>query len=110
MTQAPLPRRLVAELLGSAFLAALVIGSGVAASQLSTGDVGLPLFENATATAGGLFVVILMFRAVSGGHFNPVVSFVDASFGGLSWRDAVAYAPVQIGGRILGGLAAHAVL
>ncbi len=107
MTQAPLHRRLVAELLGSAFLAAVVIGSGIAASQLSPGDVGLQLFENAAATAAGLFVIILMFGPVSGGHFNPVVSFVDASFGGLSRRDALAYAPAQITGCILGALVAN---
>ncbi len=107
MTQAPLHRRLVAELLGSAFLAAIVIGSGIAASQLSPGDVGLQLFENAAATAAGLFAIILMFGPVSGGHFNPVVSLVDASFGGLSWRDALAYAPAQIVGCIIGALAAN---
>ena len=102
-----LGRRLVAELLGSAFLAALVIGSGIAASRLSPGDIGLQLFENATATAAGLFAIILMFGPVSGGHFNPVVSLVDASFGGLRWREALAYVPAQIGGCILGALAAN---
>jgi len=107
VTQAPLHRRLVAELLGSAFLAAVVIGSGIAAQKLSPGDVGLELFENAAATATGLYTIILMFGPVSGGHFNPVVSFVDASFGGLSWRDALAYAPSQIGGCVLGALAAN---
>ena len=75
---APLARRLFAELLGSAFLAALVIGSGIAAQHLSPGDTGLQLFENAAATAAGLFAIILMFGPVSGGHFNPVVSLVDA--------------------------------
>ena len=73
----------VAEFLGSAFLAAVVIGSGIAAQQLSPGNVGLELFENAAATAAGLYAIILMFGPVSGGHFNPVVSFVDAAFGGL---------------------------
>jgi len=107
VTQAPLPRRLLAELLGSAFLAALVIGSGIAASRLSPGDVGLELFENAAATAAGLFTIILMFGPVSGGHFNPVVSLVDASFGGLSWREALAYTPAQISGCVLGALAAN---
>jgi len=77
----PLPRRLFAEYLGSAFLAALVIGSGIAAQQLSPDDVGLALLENAAATAAGLFAIILMFGPVSGGHFNPVVSLVDAHFG-----------------------------
>jgi glycerol uptake facilitator-like aquaporin len=107
--QAPLHRRLVAELLGSAFLAAVVIGSGIAAHTLSPGNVGLELFENAAATATGLFTIILMFGPVSGGHFNPVVSLVDASFGGLSWRDALAYVPAQIGGCVLGALAANAM-
>jgi arsenate reductase len=72
-------RRLVAEALGSAFLAAVVIGSGIAAQQLSPGNVGLELLENAAATAAGLFAIILMFGPISGGHFNPVVSFVDAA-------------------------------
>jgi glycerol uptake facilitator-like aquaporin len=107
--QVPLHRRVVAELLGSAFLAAVVIGSGIAAQNLSPGDVGLQLFESAAATAAGLFTIILMFGPVSGGHFNPIVSVVDASFGGLSWRDALAYAPAQIGGCVLGALAANAM-
>jgi glycerol uptake facilitator-like aquaporin len=103
----PLRRRLLAEFLGSAFLAAVVIGSGIAAQTLSPGDVGLQLFENATATAAGLFTIILMFGPVSGGHFNPVVSLADASFDGISWRDALAYAPAQIGGCVAGAVAAN---
>jgi len=103
----PLPRRLLAELMGSAFLAALVIGSGIAAQTLSPGDVGLQLFENAAATAAGLFAIILMFGPVSGGHFNPVVSLVDATFGGLSWRDALAYIPAQVVGCVLGAVVAN---
>jgi glycerol uptake facilitator-like aquaporin len=109
MYPAPLPRRLLAEFLGSAFLAATVVGSGIAAQQLSPGDVGLQLFENAAATAAGLFAIILMFGAVSGAHFNPVVSLVDASFGGLRWRHAVAYIPTQITGCIAGAIAANAM-
>jgi arsenate reductase len=101
-----LTRRLLAEFLGSAFLAALVIGSGIAAQNLSH-DVGLQLLENSAATAAGLFAIILMFGPVSGGHFNPVVSLVDASFGGLSWRDAIAYIPAQIAGCITGAIAAN---
>src|ERR1700676_3235343 len=97
-----LARRLLAELLGSAFLAAVVVGSGIAAHALSPGDVGLQLFENATATAAGLFAIILMFGPVSGGHFNPVVSLADAAFGGITWREAFAYAPVQVAGCVLG--------
>jgi glycerol uptake facilitator-like aquaporin len=104
----PLWRRLLAEYLGSAFLAALVIGSGIAAQQLS-GDRGLQLLENAAATAAGLFAIILMFGPISGGHFNPVVSLVDAAFGGLPRRDALAYVPVQIAGCITGAVAANAM-
>ena len=77
-----------------------MIGSGIAAANLSPGDVGLQLFENAVATAAGLFTIILMFGPVSGGHFNPVVSLVDASFGGMRWRDALAYIPAQVSGCI----------
>lgn len=104
---APLARRLLAELLGSAFLAAVVIGSGIAAQRLSPNDVGLQLLESAAATAAGLFAIILMFGAVSGGHFNPVVSLADASFGGVRWRDALAYLPVQVAGCVLGAVAAN---
>ena len=103
----PLPRRLLAEFLGSAFLAAVVIGSGIAAANLSPGDIGLQLFENAAATAAGLFTIILMFGPVSGGHFNPVVSLVDAHFGGLRWRDAFAYIPAQVAGCIAGAVVAN---
>jgi glycerol uptake facilitator-like aquaporin len=106
---ASLPRRLFAEFLGSAFLTAAVIGSGIAAAQLSPGDVGLQLLENAVATAAGLFTFILIFGPVSGAHFNPVVSLVDASFGGLRWRHALAYIPAQIGGCIAGAIVANAM-
>jgi arsenate reductase len=95
--------------MGSAFLAALVIGSGIAAEALSPTDRGLQLLENAAATAAGLFAIILMFGPVSGGHFNPVVSLVDAAFGGLSWRDALAYVPAQIAGCVVGAVAANAM-
>ena len=104
MSDIALWRRLLAELLGSAFLAAVVIGSGIAAQRLSPGATGLDLLENAAATAAGLFAIMLMFGPVSGGHVNPVVSFVDAAFRGLRWRDAVAYLPVQVAGCI-GGVA-----
>jgi glycerol uptake facilitator-like aquaporin len=103
----PLPRRLLAELLGSAFLAALVIGSGIAAQTLSPGNLGLQLLENATATAAGLATIILMFAPVSGGHLNPIVSLVDASLGGIRWRHALAYLPAQIVGCILGAILAN---
>jgi glycerol uptake facilitator-like aquaporin len=103
----PLRRRLLAEFLGSVFLAALVIGSGIAAQTLSPGDLGLQLFENAAATGAGLFAIILMFGPVSGGHFNPVVSLVDAAFEGISWRDALAYTPAQVAGCVLGAVLAN---
>jgi arsenate reductase len=109
MDSSPLRRRLFAEFLGSAFLAATVIGSGIAAAQLSPGDVGLQLFENAAATAAGLFTFILIFGPVSGAHFNPVVSLVDAAFGGLSRRHALAYIPAQVCGCIAGAVAANAM-
>lgn len=109
MAEAPLARRLLAEYLGSAFLAAVVIGSGIAAARLSPGDVGLQLFENATATGAGLFTIILMFGPVSGGHFNPVVSLVDAAFGGLRRRDAIAYIPAQVAGCVSGAVLANAM-
>jgi glycerol uptake facilitator-like aquaporin len=104
---ATLRRSLLAEFLGSAFLAAVVIGSGIAAQRLSPGNVGLELFENAAATAAGLYTIILMFGPVSGAHFNPVVSLVDASFGGLSWRRAFAYSLAQVAGCIAGAIAAN---
>jgi arsenate reductase len=100
-------RRLLAELLGSAFLAAIVIGSGIAAQRLSPDETGLELLENAAATAAGLFAIILMFGPVSGAHFNPVVSFADAAFGGLRWREAAAYLPAQVSGCIAGAVAAN---
>jgi arsenate reductase len=100
-------RRILAEFLGSALLAAVVVGSGIAAQRLSPGQTGLELLENAAATAAGLFAIILMFGPVSGGHFNPVVSFADAVFGGLSWRDAVCYLPVQVAGCIGGAVLAN---
>jgi arsenate reductase len=107
MNDVVLWRRLLAELLGSAFLAAVVIGSGIAAQQLSPGNVGLELLENAAATAAGLYALILMFGPVSGAHFNPVVSFVDSAFGGLRWRTAAAYLPAQVVGCISGAVVAN---
>jgi arsenate reductase len=100
-------RRLLAELLGSAFLAAVVIGSGIAARRLSPSDTGLELLENAAATAAGLYAIILMFGPVSGGHFNPVVSLADAALGGLSWRAAAAYLPAQVTGCTSGAVIAN---
>jgi arsenate reductase len=100
-------RKLTAEFLGSALLAALVIGSGMAAQRLSPGDTGLQLLENAAATAAGLYAIILMFGPISGGHFNPVVSLADAALGALPWRHALAYVPAQILGCIAGAVLAN---
>ena len=100
-------RRLLAELVGSAFLAGIVIGSGIAAQRLSPADTGLELLENAAATAAGLYAIILMFGPVSGGHFNPVVSFADAVFGGLRWRDAASYLPAHVAGCASGAVIAN---
>jgi arsenate reductase len=107
VVDAPLTRRVLGEFLGSAFLAATVIGSGIAAAQLSPGDTGLQLLENAIATATGLFAFILMFGPISGAHFNPVVSLVDSSLGGLPRRDLLAYVPAQIAGCIVGAAVAN---
>ncbi len=99
-------RKLLAEFLGSLLLAALVIGSGIAAQNL-TDDTGLRLLENAAATAAGLYALILVFGPVSGAHFNPVVTAVAAAFGGLSWREAAAYVPVQVAGCVSGAVLAN---
>jgi arsenate reductase len=101
-----LSRKLLAEFLGSLLLAALVIGSGIAAQNL-TDDTGLRLLENAAATAAGLYALILVFGPVSGAHFNPVVTAVAAAFGGLSWREAAAYVPVQVAGCVSGAVLAN---
>ncbi len=101
-----MPRKALAEFLGSLLLAALVIGSGIAAQNLST-DTGLRLLENAAATAAGLYALILVFGPISGGHFNPVVTLVDATLGGLPWRDAAVYLPAQVTGCVAGAVLAN---
>lgn len=107
-----LGRRLVAELVGTAMLVTVVVGSGIAAQQLSPGDVGLQLLENSTATVLGLTVLILMFGPVSGAHFNPVVSAADWLLGrhagtGLGGRDVGAYALAQVAGAVAGAVLAN---
>jgi arsenate reductase len=104
----PLPRRLLAEFLGSALLAALVVGSGIAAQKLSD-DVGLQLLENAAATGAGLYALILIFAPVSGAHLNPVVSLVDTAFGGLDRRDVAPYVAAQVVGCVAGAVLANAM-
>ena len=100
-------RRALAEYAGSAFLVAVVVGSGIAAERLSPDDVGLQLFENAAATAAGLIALILAFGPVSGAHFNPVVSLVDSFFGGLERGALPAYVGAQIAGAISGSILAN---
>jgi glycerol uptake facilitator-like aquaporin len=103
----PLARRALAEYCGTAFLVAVVVGSGITAKQLSPHDTGLQLLENAAATAGGLAALILAFGPVSGAHFNPLVSLADAFFGGLNRRDLPVYVAAQIAGAISGSVVAN---
>lgn len=107
-------RRLLAELVGTGLLVAVVVGSGIAAQKLSPGQTGLQLLENSTATVFGLAVLILLFGPVSGAHFNPVVSVVDWVVGrragtGLSGGDAAAYVAAQVVGGIAGAVLANAM-
>lgn len=102
-----LTRRVVAEAVGTGFLVMAVIGSGIMAQRLSPDDVGLQLLENAFATAGALVGLILMFGAVSGAHFNPVVTLTDRWFGTTSTRDAVLYIPAQVIGGCIGAMVAN---
>ncbi|HPG14753.1 MAG TPA: MIP/aquaporin family protein [Microthrixaceae bacterium] len=102
-----LTRRLAAEALGTAFLIVAVIGSGIMASQLSPTDVGLQLLENAAATAGALIGLILMFGAVSGAHFNPVVTLTDRLLGTTTTRDTFLYVAAQLVGGCLGAVVAN---
>lgn len=100
-------RAVGAEFLGSALLAAIVIGSGIMAQQLSPSDVGLQLFENAFATALGLGVLILILQPVSGAHFNPAVTIADIVLHRRPWSVAAVYLPAQIAGCIAGAILAN---
>ena len=102
-----LVRRLVAEALGTALLVIAVVGSGIMASRLSPTDVGLQLLENSAATAGALIGLILMFGAVSGAHFNPVVTLVDRLQGTIASRDALLYVLAQTVGGCVGAIVAN---
>lgn len=109
----PLFRRLVAELVGTGLLVAVVIGSGIAAVRLSPHDAGLQLLENSLATVFGLAVLITMLGPVSGAHLNPVVSFADwwlgRRTGGLTLTEAGQYSVAQVVGAILGAVLANAM-
>jgi len=104
---ADLTRRLVAEALGTGLLILAVIGSGIMATRLSPGDVGLQLLENAAATAGALVALIWMLGAVSGAHLNPVVTLVDRGFGAISTRETGLYIVAQIAGAGAGAVVAN---
>ena len=103
----PLARRLVAELLGSLLLAATVVGSGIMAEHLAGGNVAVALLANTGATVAVLATLIALLGPLSGAHFNPAVSLVDAIRGRLSWTDMIAYAGAQIVGCCAGALLAH---
>jgi glycerol uptake facilitator-like aquaporin len=105
--KADLAHRAVAEALGTAFLLAVVIGSGIMGERLAGGNVAIALLANALATGAGLVVLILVFGPVSGAHFNPAVSTADASQGGLAWRDVPLYILAQIAGAFGGVAVAH---
>jgi glycerol uptake facilitator-like aquaporin len=101
-----LGRRLTAEAVGSALLLIAVVGSGIMAQRLSN-DVGLQLLENAIATGGALIGLILMFGAVSGAHFNPVVTLVDRLSGTISSGDGALYVVAQVAGACMGTILAN---
>lgn len=107
MPEAPLGRRLAAESLGSFFLFATVIGSGIMAENLAGGNDAIALWGNTAATGAILFVLITMLGPVSGAHFNPAVSLVSALERQMAWRDAAFYVLAQLAFGILGAWAAH---
>ena len=103
----PLGRRVAAEGLGSFFLFACVIGSGIMAEHLSGGNDAVALLGNTVATGAILFVLITMLGPISGAHMNPAVSLVAASRGELRWSDAMAYIIAQVAFGIVGAWSAH---
>ena len=107
MRQFTLSRKLAAEALGTAFLLAAVVGSGIMAERLSAGNVSLALLENTLATGAALVALILTFGPVSGAHFNPAVTLADAVAGGMPWRTVPGYVLAQCAGAMAGVYAAH---
>src|ERR1700704_1695307 len=104
---ASLPRRLVAEAIGTALLLAAVVGSGIMGERLANGNVAIALLANTFATGAALVALILTFGPISGAHFNPAVTLADAFGGGLRWRDVAPYVVAQIVGAFAGVAAAH---
>lgn len=100
-------RRAVAEMLGTAFLLAAVVGSGIMGERLAAGNMAIALLANTIATGAALVALILAFGPISGAHFNPAVTLADASQGGLAWREVPVYIAAQIGGAFGGVAAAH---
>jgi glycerol uptake facilitator-like aquaporin len=98
-----------AEFLGTAFLVAAVVGSGIMAERLANGNAALALLANTIATGAALVALILTFGPISGAHLNPVVSLADAMEGGLAWRETIPYIAAQISGGIAGTIAASAM-
>jgi glycerol uptake facilitator-like aquaporin len=103
----PLSRRLLAEGVGSALLAATVVGSGIMAQRLAGGNVAVALLANTAATVAALYTLITLLGPISGAHFNPAVSGIEALRGQLLWRDAVAYTATQIVCCCAGAILAH---
>ena len=101
--------RIVAEFLGTAFLVAAVVGSGIMAERLASGNAALALLANTIATGAALVTLILTFGPISGAHLNPVVSVADAMEGGLAWPETLPYVAAQIFGGVCGTVAAHAM-
>jgi len=102
-----LAKKAVAELFGTAFLLATVVGSGIMGEKLAGGNVAIALLANTLATGAGLVALILTFGSISGAHFNPAVTIADASQGGLPWREVPVYVVAQIAGAFLGVVVAH---
>ena len=100
-------RKIISEFLGTGFLVAAVVGSGIMGERLAAGNVAIALLANTIATGAALFALILTFGPISGGHFNPAVTFVDAMDRGVSWMVAACYIPAQCAGGIAGAVAAH---
>ena len=103
----PMARKLLAELLGTALLLTIVIGSGIMAEGLSGGNIAIALLGNTAATVCGLYILIEVLGPISGAHFNPAVSAVMAFRGELSWSELVSYIAAQLLGAMLGAWLAH---
>jgi glycerol uptake facilitator-like aquaporin len=100
-------RRAAAEALGTAFLLAAVVGSGIMGERLAGGNTAIALLANTIATGAALVALILTFGEISGAHFNPVVTLAAAIQGGFAWQEAPAYVTAQITGAFAGVGAAH---